>query len=274
MGLISAANQPTNYGGFTNSGPQHQSNGGRGPAAATSNFTDLNNSRAWDVRGGGQGQSAGNSGRYAAGGPSTPGNSLVPAKSNTEVCRVQNAPYLIEQLRQRQETHITPHIDRERDETIVQQVIQPIKDHVVAEPVHHHAQAALVSRELSEPLNPADANRYRAQRELATTGGKSVERIDQGTFQNNPVVKEKINVHVIEEVQPVIWRTIDETHVYHTSQPIYEHHTTAPRVQEIRYNPPISLEEFEKRGGSMTGTGLYRADGSAPTAGRPSLGLH
>ncbi|KAJ3179373.1 hypothetical protein HDU87_002982 [Geranomyces variabilis] len=176
----------------------------------------------------------------------------------TEICRIQNAPHLIESLRQRHETHVTPHIQRDRDETIVQQIVQPIKDQVTAPAVHHHQQAQQINREIADALLGDDARRYKEQRQIATTGGKSVERIDNGVFQNDPVVKERVNVHVIEEIQPVIWRTIDETHVYHTAQPIYEHHTGAPKVQDIRYNPPISMEEFEKRGGSMTGTGLYQ----------------
>ncbi|KAJ3016286.1 hypothetical protein HKX48_004133 [Thoreauomyces humboldtii] len=187
---------------------------------------------------------------------SAPG-SFTTTRNPTEVCRVQNAPFLIENLRQRQETHITPHVSRERDETVVQQVVQPITDAVTAPSVHHHAQAPGVSREIAEALSSEDARRYRDQRQLATQGGKAVERIDQGTFQNAPVVKERVNVHVIEEIQPVIWRTIDETHIHHQAQPIYEHLTAAPKVQQIRYNPPISMQEFEQRGGSHQGTGLY-----------------
>ncbi|KAI8919074.1 hypothetical protein DFJ77DRAFT_438138 [Powellomyces hirtus] len=254
MGLISATNQGShgNYNYNTSSNGNHvrvQNGGGRSNAPGYSG--------SGGVYGGGNQFSVQMPNNNGSGSSS----SLNPASTTTtnpsEICRIQNAPYLIENLRQRQETHITPHIQRDRDETIVQQIVQPVKDQVTAPAVHHHAQAQQINREIADALDTTDARRYREQRQVATTGGKSVERIDQGVFQNDPVVKERVNVHVIEEIQPVIWRTIDETHVYHTAQPIYEHHTGAPKVQEIRYNPPISMEEFEKRGGSMTGTGLY-----------------
>lgn len=178
----------------------------------------------------------------------------TPAK---EYCATQNAPVVHENLRQQQSTHITPVVDREREETIVQQTIQPIEDRVQAETQHHYSQAKAISRETAEELSAEDARRYQAQRELVGTGSRNVERIDRGVVENAPIVKERVNTHVIEEIQPVVNRTIEEQHIVHTEQPIYEHHTAAPKVAEVRTNAPLTMEEFEKRGGSMTGTGLH-----------------
>ncbi|KAJ3174290.1 hypothetical protein HDU88_000258 [Geranomyces variabilis] len=275
MGLISATNNGS-YGAYSHSNNGNnvrvQNNVGGSNSSkyysGGNNNNNQNNSAAahpgfatgGGVYGGGSSYQLAPSNSNAQSSSSSLSQSTTTTSTNnpTEICRIQNAPHLIESLRQRHETHVTPHIQRDRDETIVQQIVQPVKDQVTAPAVHHHQQAQQVNREIADALLGDDARRYKEQRQIATTGGKSVERIDNGVFQNDPVVKERVNVHVIEEIQPVIWRTIDETHVYHTAQPIYEHHTGAPKVQEIRYNPPISMEEFEKRGGSMTGTGLYQ----------------
>ena len=221
MGLISATNQGS-YG-------SQQQNGGNGNYNYNTSSNGHHVRIAQNSNGGAKylsGSSTGGvygGGNAYTGGPSSslgfqnthqsgfPSSALSTTTSAQEICRIQNAPHLIEALRQRQETHITPHITRDRDETVVQQIVQPVKDHVNAPAVHHHAQAQQISREIADALLPEDARRYREQRQVATTGGKSVERIDQGVFQNDPVVKERVNVHVIEEVQPVIWRTIDET---------------------------------------------------------------
>ncbi|KAI8592786.1 hypothetical protein BDZ88DRAFT_406181 [Geranomyces variabilis] len=274
MGLISATNNGS-YGAYSHSNNGNnvrvQNNAGGGSSSkyysgGNNNNYNNNNSAAahpgfatgGGVYGGGSNYQLAPSNSNAQSSSSSQSATTTSTNNPTEICRIQNAPHLIESLRQRHETHVTPHIQRDRDETIVQQIVQPVKDQVTAPAVHHHQQAQQINREIADALLGDDARRYKEQRQIATTGGKSVERIDNGVFQNDPVVKERVNVHVIEEIQPVIWRTIDETHVYHTAQPIYEHHTGAPKVQEIRYNPPISMEEFEKRGGSMTGTGLYQ----------------
>ncbi|KAJ3145952.1 hypothetical protein HDU89_006839 [Geranomyces variabilis] len=274
MGLISATNNGS-YGAYSHSNNGNnvrvQNNAGGGNSSkyysgGNSNSNNNNSAAAHPgfatgggVYGGGSNYQLAPSNSNAQSSSSSSQSATTTSTNNpTEICRIQNAPHLIESLRQRHETHVTPHIQRDRDETIVQQIVQPVKDQVTAPAVHHHQQAQQINREIADALLGDDARRYKEQRQIATTGGKSVERIDNGVFQNDPVVKERVNVHVIEEIQPVIWRTIDETHVYHTAQPIYEHHTGAPKVQEIRYNPPISMEEFEKRGGSMTGTGLYQ----------------
>jgi anaerobic ribonucleoside-triphosphate reductase len=183
------------------------------------------------------------------------GGALAARTGASEYCHTQNAPIVQENIRQHQKTEVTPVVDRELEQTVVQQVVQPVQDHVKAEAQHHYQQAQGISRETAEELSSEDARRYQAQREIVT-GGRTVERFDQGVVENAPIVKERVNTHVIEEIQPVIERTIDETHVVHTEQPIYEHHTAAPKVAEVRYNAPVSIEEFEKRGGSMTGTGL------------------
>jgi len=191
---------------------------------------------------------------------STPINSVdrtatAGASGAKEYCYTQNAPVVQENLRERQEVHITPIVDREREETIVKQTIQPVVDRVQAETVHHHTQAEGIARETSEELSADYAQKYQSQREIVS-GGRTVERINEGVVENAPVIKERVNTHVIEEIQPVIERTIDETHVVHTAQPIYEHHTAAPIVEDVRTNAPISLSEFESRGGSLSGVPL------------------
>ncbi|TPX66440.1 hypothetical protein SpCBS45565_g04449 [Spizellomyces sp. 'palustris'] len=182
-------------------------------------------------------------------------SSANPTAGASEYCHTQNAPVTRENVHEHHATEVTPVVSRERDETIVQQSVQPIHDHVEAETQHHYAQNAGIARESSEELNAEDARRYQENRELVT-GGRTVEQSNEGVRVSAPIVKEKVNKHVIEEVQPVIERTIDQTHVVHTAQPIYEHQTAAPKVADLRYNNPISMEEFEKRGGSMSGTGL------------------
>ena len=55
----------------------------------------------------------------------------------------------------------------------------------------------------------------------------------------------------------MIQREIQEEHVIHREQPVYERVVKAPVVGEVRHNAPMSLDEFEAKGGSATGTGLH-----------------
>ncbi|KAJ3184883.1 hypothetical protein HDU85_001565 [Gaertneriomyces sp. JEL0708] len=182
-------------------------------------------------------------------------SSAAPTGPVEEVCNTQNAPVVQETLREHRAVEVQPIIEREHEQTIVQQVVQPVRDHQAATH-HHYAENAAITREVQDELSTDDARRYQ-QNLQSVHSGRKVENLEEGVITNAPVIHEKVNTHVIEEVQPVIERTIDETHVVHTTQPIYEHHTASPRVADVRYAKPLTMEEFEARGGSMSGTGLH-----------------
>jgi len=171
-----------------------------------------------------------------------------------EQCTAQNAPILQEHTRNIREEVIQPVVDREIDQTHVQQVMQPIQDNK-DETSHHHGIAPGMARYATEDVSTEDARRYQQNRDLYE-GRQTSENVDSGATINAPVIREKVNKHVVEEIQPVIDRHIDHHDVHHTVQPIYEHVTAAPIVNDVTQRAPISLEEFESRGGSMSGKGL------------------
>ncbi|KAJ3042167.1 hypothetical protein HDV00_008054 [Rhizophlyctis rosea] len=191
--------------------------------------------------------------QYSTGATAAPASSTT--ADSTVRCETQNAPVVKEHVHAREKEEITPVIEREREETIVNQVVQPVKD--TRHEVHHHqATNAPIQNEVIEDISNAEAEKYqrnRAQHQSTrTVEGHGV----HSAHVTAPIVHERVKPHVVEEIQPVIEREIQEEHVVHRIQPVQERVVKAPVVGETRYNAPISQEEWEARGGSAEGTGL------------------
>jgi len=171
-------------------------------------------------------------------------------------CESQNPPVVKETVHQREKEEVTPVIDREREETIVNQVVQPVRDSR-KETVHHQATAPTIQNEVVEDVSAAEAERYQQNRAQHQSSRTVVGGATTSSHVNAPIVNERVKTHVVEEIQPVIEREIHEEHVVHRTQPVQERVIKAPVVGETRTNAPISAEEWERRGGSATGTGLH-----------------
>ncbi|KAJ3278634.1 hypothetical protein HK104_002160 [Borealophlyctis nickersoniae] len=158
----------------------------------------------------------------------------------------QNPAVVKERVIQHQHEEITPVVEREREETQVRHIVQPIHDHR-KETHHHQASHPPVARETIEDLNPEHVRRYLALRN-AHQPGRIIDEPTRSQTVNEPIIHEIIKPHIIEEIQPVIHREIKQTHIIHRHQPVYERHVAAPKVIESTTLEAISLEEFQVRG--------------------------
>lgn len=177
------------------------------------------------------------------------------ASGGTVRCEAQNAPVVQESVHQREREEITPVVQRDREETIVNQVVQPVLDSR-KETIHHQATSAPVTNEVVEDVSGAEAEKYQRNR-AQFNSSRTVAGTTQSSHVNAPIISENVNTHVVEEIQPVIQREVQEEHIIHREQPVYERVVKAPVVGEVRHNAPISIDEFEAKGGSATGTGLH-----------------
>ena len=67
------------------------------------------------------------------------------------------------------------------------------------------------------------------------------------------VAGEHVHHHVHEIIQPVIHRETVEKHVIHTTVPVREVHRHEPRHHALAALPPMSMEEWVRRGGATGG---------------------
>lgn len=160
------------------------------------------------------------------------------------------APVEKETIRQHKQEEVQPVIEKEVDQTEIQQVILPVEEH--KEAVIHHDEIALdaENRTSHDEAGKLEATRkYEEQQAaIAAEHGTRVEEAvgDSEVVTKEPIIHETVNKHVVEEIQPVIERTIDEVHVNHIRQPIYEHHEAAPIVHEPVRRAPVSIDEFHR----------------------------
>jgi len=168
----------------------------------------------------------------------------------------QHAPVVKETVHDHRREEITPVIDREREETNVTQVVQPITDN--RQEVHHASTVnAPLERETVEQVNAQDARRYQDNR-AAHKSYTHTESAGAETVMNAPNIQESVRRHDVVEVQPVIEREVRQDNVLHVEQPIHERVVAAPTVHETVQNAPMSMSEFEARGGSFKGGDLHR----------------
>jgi hypothetical protein len=138
---------------------------------------------------------------------------------------IVNAPVVQETVRRHEVDEVTPMIERDVDRTEIQQVIE--RDEEYDEQVHTH-ERTLPTEVRDTVIHEGEAD---VQRQIADEERK-VEDLGGETHVLEPIVKENVRVHVVEEIQPIIERTVDETHIVHTTQPIKEHHVLPPVLRD------------------------------------------
>ena len=154
-------------------------------------------------------------------------------------------------MKEKVQTHevqeVQPVVERTVEQTEVQQVVQPITDHQ-EKTVHHEDTPALPveTKTSHDEVDDGSATKYTEQ--LADIKPEhTVETVGEAEVVTKaPIVHETVEKHVVTEVQPVIERVIDETHVSHVTQPIVEHHIESPDVADVINKPAISIDEYEK----------------------------
>jgi len=136
---------------------------------------------------------------------------------------------------------VTPIVDREREETEIHQKVQPVLDQQEIHTHHQHV-APAVSRHVQEDISEDHATRYRSQGQFSHQ--QTVGEQTHSTSVNAPIVREHVNKHIIEEIQPIIQRQTQRVEHHHTTQAIKEVHVKAPVVHNTVVAPAITMAEF------------------------------
>lgn len=132
--------------------------------------------------------------------------------------------------------------------------VQPIEDREVRPEKHVHVQEGPsrkhVKRSGSDHVRNSLATERIAlgldedQREVGSTR--------QGTVEEAPAARgEHVHHHLHEHIQPVIEKETVQPVVVHTTKPVHEVHEVEPRHHEATVLPPVSIDEFRRKGGKL-----------------------
>merc|ERR1711974_290867 len=153
--------------------------------------------------------------------------------------------------RQKHEEYISA-IDKEVHQDHYHTTEQPVLDKEILPEQHHHNVIPVEHRSYEHGSN--DEVEARLAKERAQYRD-TVERVEGATTRNvAPVVAgEHKHHHVHETIQPVIQKQTIEPHVTHTTVPIHEVHHNAAQHHAASALPAVSMEEFKKSGGALSG---------------------
>jgi len=155
---------------------------------------------------------------------------------------ISRAPVIEETVIQENREIIQPVIHREIEKTEVRHVIQPVyQDETAATQMEERTLPAEYRGEIRVTPNYAEtlqAANHSSQATIISTAGAT----QTTTVVNQPIVHEIIKPHIIEEVQPVIHRTVHEPHIIHERQDIYEK-IVEPPTEIVETREPIYEKE-------------------------------
>ncbi|MCJ1394908.1 hypothetical protein MMC18_007788 [Xylographa bjoerkii] len=163
------------------------------------------------------------------------------------------APAIVqEEILKKRHEEATTAIDREVHQDHYHTSIQPVKDREVLPEQHMHQMAPVETRE----LHHGDESAIRARLEQEATQFKStrVEGAVQETHSVAPTIAgEHVHHHVHETIQPVVQKETIQPSVVHTTVPIHEVHYNEAKHHAASALPAVSMADFKRQGGSLTG---------------------
>ncbi|KXS10807.1 hypothetical protein M427DRAFT_507160 [Gonapodya prolifera JEL478] len=175
-----------------------------------------------------------------------------------EVEHRHRAPVTHETIRQVEREEVRPTIQKEIIQPQVQQIIQPIRDtRLEPERVEHIVEPTQV-REIKGEARPEDEQRYRRQAE-AVRDTRVESEVERQRVHHQPIVKETIHPHVVEEIQPVIEREVIMPKKVEVEVPIVEKVYEAPRVGAVRVAPTITATDLGLTPGNVTRRGVVES---------------
>ncbi|WPH04728.1 Hypothetical protein R9X50_00762300 [Acrodontium crateriforme] len=164
-----------------------------------------------------------------------------------------------ETITRTQHENVTTAIDKEIHQDHYHTSVQPINDEERLKEQHHHNIIPVEHRSFEH--DNADQVKQRLAAEEAKYRDEQVRAKGEHTSSMNPVVAgEHIHHHVHETIQPIVNKQTIEPHVVHTTVPIHEVHHNAAQHHSTSALPAVSMADFKKQGGVLTGRG-ERFDG-------------
>ncbi|KAI4131578.1 MAG: hypothetical protein LQ347_002915 [Umbilicaria vellea] len=190
------------------------------------------------------------------------------------------APAIVnENITKHRHEEATTAIDREIHQDHYHTSVQPIKDREVLPEKHIHQMAAVEEREQYHGDDAAIKARLEQERlqfqNTRTEGG-----VRESHSVAPTIAGEHVHHHVHETIQPVIQKETIQPSVVHTTIPVHEVHHNEAKHHAATALPAVSMADFKKQGGSLTGReerydgfeGEPRAVGSA-LGGSSTTGL-
>lgn len=161
-------------------------------------------------------------------------------------------------------------VDQEIHQDHYHTSVQPIKDMKVHETQHHDNVVPTQERVFSHGDRDRDLD-VRAN-EAAKFQSSQTVRETESAEQKATVGSTQKHHHVHETIQPVINREVIEPHVTHTTIPIHEVHQAAAEHHTTSALPAVSMSEFQKAGGVLSGRGERQDAFEGEPRGISSLG--
>ncbi|KAI9884230.1 MAG: hypothetical protein M1823_003979 [Watsoniomyces obsoletus] len=163
------------------------------------------------------------------------------------------APAVVrEEVQHTRHDEVQKAVDREVHVDHYHTSIQPIKAREVLPEEHKHYVAPVEERHIDRG-NDAE---IRARLEAERAQFKD-QHIDAGTVHTQStaptVVGEHVHHHVHETIQPVLQKEVIQPTVVHTSIPVHEVIHEQPKVHTASALPAVSLSEFQRQGGTLSG---------------------
>ncbi|CAF9914292.1 MAG: hypothetical protein HETSPECPRED_001942 [Heterodermia speciosa] len=188
------------------------------------------------------------------------------------------APAVVnETVVQKRHEEATTAIDREIHQDHYHTSVQPVLDREVLPEKHHHN--IIPVEERHHQHGDTEAVKARLEQEAAQfQSNRTVSK--EETHSVAPVIAgEHVHHHVHETIQPVVQKETIQPSIVHTTVPIHEVHENEAKHHATSALPAVSMADFKKQGGSLTGReerydgfeGEPRAVGSA--LGGSSSGL-
>jgi len=154
--------------------------------------------------------------------------------------RMERPAVIHEKITREEVEEIQPVIHRELDKTEIRQITQPFMEKEV-KPVQIHE--SILPAENRATILPPNTEIPREKFENLT----EFEGVERRRIEKTPIIVETVKKHIIEEVQPIIYKEIHEPHIIKLTKPIYEKIVEAPVVFKERLPMRETAYRFEER---------------------------
>lgn len=151
---------------------------------------------------------------------------------------------------QREERQIAT--DREVHQDHYHTTAQPVQDREVL-PEQHHANIVPVEHRTHDNRDSRGTEEFLAQTKSQFKNEQARTDTKHSATEMPSVTGEHTHHHIHETIQPVIQKETIEPHVVHTTVPIHEVHHEKAQHHSASALPAVSIDEFKKGGGSLTG---------------------
>ncbi|KAB5562968.1 hypothetical protein GE09DRAFT_766071 [Coniochaeta sp. 2T2.1] len=157
-----------------------------------------------------------------------------------------------ETIKPKQHEEIVTAVDKEVHQDHYHRQVQPVHDREVLPEQHKHNVGGVVNREFDHRNNNEVERALKA--EESKLRDERVVQETQRTQTRAPVVEgEHVHHHVHETIQPVIQKEVIQPEVVHTTVPVHEVHHKSAEIHGTTTLPPVSINEFQKQGGVLSG---------------------